>query len=196
MHTPNPTLPPPIALGDKQTKPWGFPMTQNRFANMVWSYAFETHQPSTIIELGSYNAGFTTVLGVHAWNLKVPLHTFDTCIAPDDRWKDLSHFLGIKFHNLDVFANIDFIAKLIQQAGTTYLLCDDGDHPKEFNAFAEFMKVGDIIAAHDYYCPGYWEYDQVPLEKIQESIDKHQLRPFLQSHFDLTGWCAFMKEPL
>src|SRR5690348_15294914 len=109
------------------TCPLGFPMNQNRLALPVWSYAMEIYPPDRIIELGSYGGGFTTAIGVHAWRIGARVVSYDVSVAPDERFKALSDFLGISFITADVFAasTVDAIAGAIREPGVTYLLCDN-----------------------------------------------------------------------
>jgi hypothetical protein len=176
--------------------PLGFNMSQNRMAVPVWSYAMEVYPPAQIVELGSGNGGFTTVLAVHAWRIGAKIFSFERAVAPNRDWQSLSAFLGIQFFKGDLFAEWKTIKELIQRPGVTYLLCDDGDKVKEFNMFAPFIKHGDIVAVHDYCCvdsTGYawWPWSEITKPEIAQTVTDNKLQPWMQEHFDMTGWLAY-----
>lgn len=171
-------------------------MNQNRAAVPAWSYAMEIHPPRRIIELGAYNGGFTTCLGVHAYRIGCEVHSFDIGLCPDIQWQSLTEFLGIKFYTADVFseASIAKIGEMIRAPGVTYLLCDNGNKAKEFNLFAPYLKQGDVIAAHDYCNDSrIWCGGEIIFAQVSETVSVHDLRPFLQPQFDLAAWIAFQK---
>lgn len=183
--------------GGKQTKPLGFPMCQNRLAVPLWSYVMELLEPKTIIEIGSLNGGFTTALGVHAWRIGCEIYSFDTCVAPDENWKALAQFLRISFVNRDCFSleGKSMISRMLQANGTTILMCDGGNKAAEFNEFAQGLKPGGIIAAHDHCKDGeFWVCSEIKKEDVNETVDKCGLEPFMQESFDMAGWLVYRKK--
>jgi cephalosporin hydroxylase len=202
------TFPPLYNTDGSSTCPLGLPMIQNRLAVPIWSYAMELYPPTRIIELGTAGGGFTTVIGVHAWRIGCEVVSWSREVAPDERFAPLARFLGIRFIQGDVFhwANVGQIAAEIQRPGVTFLLCDNGDKAREFNLFAPSLKLGDVIAAHDYSCAGqpmvkistgedraWWPWSEITVEKVAETVKAEKLYPFLQSHFDMAGWLAYVK---
>lgn len=187
---------PMFEYGGRGWTPLGLPMSQNRLAVPTWSFAMEKHPPVNIVEIGTNNGGFTIALGIHAWAIKAQIHTFDITQAPNEDFLPLAAVLPISFHKLDCFSEKGekLIREIIQRPGTTYLLCDGGDKPKEFNHFAEFMKPGDVIAAHDYSVKEeWWPWREVKLCQVQDAIMRHDLSPFMQEHFDMAAWLAYKK---
>jgi hypothetical protein len=178
------------------TCPLGLPMNQNRLAVPTWSYAIEVYPPARIVELGSYGGGFTTALGVHAWRIGAEVVSYDVMQAPDERFKSLAEFLGIRFVREDIFTDRGFnsVAECIGAPGVTYLLCDDGDKKREFNSFAPILKAGDVIAAHDYCAEErWWPWSEIAREDVSGTVEQYRLQPFLQEYFDCAGWLAFRK---
>lgn len=171
----------------------GMPMNQNRLSVPTWSYAMEVYPPKRIIEFGSYNGGFTIALAVHAWNIGANVFSVDIMEAPSEEFRPLARFLGITFYKGDLFLFEDGLKDLIRCRGVTYLLCDGGDKPKEFQGFSKYLKHGDVIAAHDFHTP-YWNCSEITLAEVAESVREHNLKPFMQEHFDCAGWLAFRKE--
>lgn len=189
---------PPFNYGGVSQAPFGFPMSQNRFAAPTWSYAMEVHPPATIVELGCMNGGFTTLLGLHAWRIGAQVFSFDRQKAPCEDWQNLTNFLGVKFFECDIFEKIDFITDLIRRPGVAYVLCDNGDKPREFNLLAPKLKIGDVIGAHDYSAPPmgseYWPWGEIYPHQVEQSVKDNNLQPFLQNHFDYAGWLVYKKE--
>lgn len=183
--------------------PLGFPMCQNRLAVPTWSYAMELHPPKRIVELGTYNGGFTCAIGVHAYRIGTKITSYERARAPDENFAALGKFLGITFRDqVDMWACEGEISKLIAQPGLTYVLCDGGDKQRELATFAKYLKPGDVIASHDYHSktiklapgePHPWPWSEMPAEHGEAVAAANGLKPFLQEHFDWAGWLAFRK---
>lgn len=182
----------PLYKSEGPAYPMGFPMCQNRLAPAVWSYMMEVHRPKQLIELGGGNRGFTTAIGMPAIQFHCQIHSFDHCESGEP-WQDMANFFGIKFYVGDLFEKVDKISNLIRQPGTTFLLCDNGNKPKEFQLFAPYLKLGDVIAAHDYAVEGYWPWGEITPKDVSESVSVNGLEPFEQDYFDTVGWLAYRK---
>lgn len=189
------------------TCPLGFPMSQNRLAVPIWSYAMEILPPARVIELGTANGGFTCALAIHLWNLGATLHTYDRA-APNERYAKLMKFLGVNCLTGDIFGVTKLcehdIATKIRLPGTTFLLCDGGDKPRELATFARYLKPGDVIAGHDYDAmhevdPASpmnerpWQWCELRKHQGDAVALEHGLEPFMQEHFDLAGWLCYRK---
>lgn len=193
----------------ESTKPLGMAMCQNRLAVPTWSYAMEVLPPARIIELGTYSGGLTIALGVHAYHLepRAQVISYERSKAPDERYAALGAFLGIRFRDqIDLWACEREIAELIAMPGTTYVLCDGGDKPRELATFAKYLKPGDVIAAHDFCAEPpisaaeaaftaypWWPWGEVSAAQGYGVMREHGLEPWMQQHFDLAGWLAYRK---
>jgi predicted O-methyltransferase YrrM len=197
------TLFPLYNVDGTSQKPLGFPMSQNRMAVPVWSYAMELLPPARIIELGTNNGGFTTALAMHAWNLKIPIITYDQS-PPDERFSDLARQLGVQFQTGDIWRLAPIISDLIKQPGTTFLLCDGGDKQRELELFAPAMKPGDVIAAHDYDAchhmdpsipmnDRWWQWTEVFKAHGDEVANQNGLYSWMQEYFDVAGWLVYRR---
>lgn len=196
VRTSSPTsrsIPPYDAVGP--TCPLGFPMQQNRHAVPTWSYAMECYPPTRIIEIGSYNGGFTTAIGVHAQQIGARVVSYDVAKAPHARLAALAQFLGIEFRTVDVWTLEKEIGQLIAGPGVTFVLCDGGNKRRELATFAQYLKPGDVIAAHDYVSPGsvWWSWSEIRTEDGAAAVASHDLEPWLQEHFDIAGWLVFRR---
>lgn len=117
------------------------------------------YKPDEIIELGTGYGALTKFLSMFAF-----VHTFDI----QAKFRLIPR--NAVFQQADVFnkATINLIKSLINLYGRTFLLCDDGNKPKEFNTYAPLLKKGDLIFAHD------WG-EEIYLKDIQETILKLHL---------------------
>lgn len=194
-------------------EPFGMPMGQNRLAIPTWSYAMEVLPPARIIELGSWNGAFITMLAVHAWNLspRAKVVTYDRHSGIDERIRPLSNFLGVEYRGRqDLFQCEKEIADLIQQPGITYLLCDNGDKPRELMTFAPYLKPGDVIGAHDYNLAlehpdrvnlsllpegetAYWAWSETREADGERAAAANDLEPWRQDDFDVAAWLVYRK---
>jgi hypothetical protein len=71
------------------------------------------------------------------------------------------------------------IGDLIQGEGKTLLMCDNGNKPGEINAYAKFLKEGDIILGHDYFkgeCElDIWIYKDFGLGEVMGTVEERSL---------------------
>lgn len=196
-------IPAPFPLWNRTAPPgtpMGFGASQNRIAIPVWSYAFEVVPPKRVIELGSHSGGFITALAVHAHNIGATCYGCDHCFLPNNDYALLAAVLGVRwFSNFDLKDphNIEIIKTLINEPGTTYVLCDNGNKVDEFNTFAPSLKPGDIIGGHDYKVDeSYWGWGEITPEHVSASVTACGLEPFQQDAFDLAAWLVYRKPPL
>jgi hypothetical protein len=181
--------------------PLGLPMCQNRLAVPTWSFAFERVPPARIIELGSYSGALAVALGVHAWWIGAKVISYDR-MAPNAKLAPLAAALGVDFRTRDLYTpeTEAEIAALIRHPGTTYVLCDGGDKPRELATYAPYLKPGDCIAGHDYCSSAaplgdasYWPWQELKAEDGAPVAAANDLEPFYQEHMDMAGWLAYRK---
>lgn len=178
-------------------------MCQNRLAVPTWSYGMEVLPPARVLELGTYGGGFITALAVHACMIGARVVTYDRML-PDERIAPLGTSLGVSFRQADIWESEHEIAELIAGSGTTYVLCDGGDKPRELAMFARYLKPGDVIAVHDYDAAHeidpatvtsrrWWPWGEVTQKVAAPIALANGLEPWMQEHFDLAGWLAYRK---
>lgn len=183
--------------GSSPPCPLGFAMNQNRLAVPTWSYAMEIYPPARIIEIGTYNGGFTIAIGVHAHQIGARVVTYDVAKAPDARFAALAKFLEIEFRTANVWDVEAEIAQLIASPGVSYVLCDGGNKPRELSTFGRYLKPGDVIAAHDYMVAGshnaWWGWGEIRIEDGAAVAAAHDLEPWMQEHFDTAAWLTYRR---
>lgn len=173
----------------------GFPMLQNRYAVPFWSYVFEKERPTDVIELGTWEGGFTSCLGVAARNHGTRLHTFGReDINP--RSVPWFEFLRIRSYQGDVFSErcIDALIHICERAeGTTVILCDNGDKRMELKTFANLLRRGDIIAAHDFQNYPWWACSEINEQDMEDCMNRFGLERYMPEEAAQAGWIAGRK---
>lgn len=195
-------------------------LSLNRLLN---SYNFDT-----IIELGTHDGGLSTLFAIYCYGSqhkayaghdgepslyknnshnKSPkqFHTFDIFQRDIPRIEMLK-MLGTNFRQIDFLtdqANINYIGGLIKNGGSTLVLCDGGNKPKEFELFSPFLKKGDIIMAHDWAYDkeafakikerGIWMGQETEWSQIKDSCEKYDIMQVCQDEFDDVVWFCGIK---
>jgi hypothetical protein len=175
--------------GQKTLQKAGVEKAFNVLAENVSSQPFER-----IIEIGTDYGGLTNLLADHKLSEKATMYTYD--INPH---RFVSHNNKINFIVTDVFTIENDLANLIQSPGRTLLLCDGGNKRKEFEVFHRYLKLNDIIMAHD-YAPTEQIFNEKYIHKIwswhefQDSYAEFPgLEPYLQDTFANYAWCIRIK---
>jgi cephalosporin hydroxylase len=196
-------FPDPIDEAKMDYSYFGCSMQQNRYALPALSTLLKYAEPSRIIEFGTRFGGLAVFLGMYSKNHHIPFHTFD--IENQVKYRDYFTFLGIHFHERDIFSpdTRRFISGLINQNGRTILLCD-AIKVKEFNYYADYLKVNDIILAHDYAQDKkdfdairqqrIWWCCEITYKDIEETCRRNNLMPVFASLFRTAAWCCFIKK--
>jgi hypothetical protein len=170
--------------------------------------------PARIIEMGSDRCGLCLIMRdlldeagmvnseVFACDFnKDTTEIFNRDIGPMEQSK------RIEYNELNFWVNGQLnplIINHIQRPGPTILLCDGGDKPREFNAAANFLKIGDVIMAHD-YAPdnGYfqahinnkiWNWHETWDAQIASAYTRCNLKPYMAEEFRQVVWVCARKE--
>lgn len=154
--------------------------------------------PELIIEIGTSNGGFTSLLAGHDLSKNATIHTYDI--------NDVKPFenTNIVVHRGDIFNEFDSLKTLIADSGRVFLFCDGGNKPKEFTLFATILKQGDLIFAHDYivdratferdFQGSEWNWHETKYQDIRRAVEDNGLVPYLSDVFSKVVWASFMKE--
>jgi len=109
--------------------------------------------------------------------------------------------LGVDYIQGDVLDDEEVkwkIAELIAQSGTSVLICDNGNKPREFSYYSRFLKSKDLILSYDYSanCDYFettskdkiWSFWQILDEHIRNACETLPLMPYLQKVFAKAAW--------
>ncbi len=140
-----------------------------------------------IFELGTGVGGLSLYFKLWSNMNKATLWTYDQ--------KDIvpTHIKGIlsdSLKRIDLWTAIPAIGEQIKNGGKTLVFCDNGDKPKEYAALVPFLKVGDIIGAHD------WD-NEIKDADVAAINELYQLEEWRKEINDstLTNIKVFIKKP-
>jgi cephalosporin hydroxylase len=141
----------------------GVPMAQYQCDLLLWERALNHAGPLVaIVEVGTYQGGFSLFLHAQAHARGLRFHTFDV-IEPDRAIPG--------FARVDVFRHPEAIECCLTD-GPVALFCDGGNKPREFQTFAPMTRAGSIIAVHD------WRSETKP-EDVEPLVLDGTVEPFL-----------------
>lgn len=174
----------------------GFIACQNRMAVPAWSYAMEILRPKTVIELGTYDGGFSVPLAIACKNFGAHFVTYDRN-AYNLNLKWWFESLKIDFRLRPDILSPECLAEiggLINGPGVSMVLCDGGDKKREFHVMARFLRSGDVIGAHDFMDVGtYWRSCEITSEDVLGICSELNLMPWNQEIFERAAWLVRRK---
>ena len=166
-------------------------MSQNLIAPAAWALAIMLHKPKMVIEIGTSKGGLSALLADCVAHVGGEFHTFD--IHGDGDFNQYPLRGNATFHlgGCFEFPHAKIIVDCLRAPGRCFLLCDGGNKPKEWNTFRQFLKRGDVIAAHDWcdetipnYSPDFWIMLETPIARL--NVDG--MIPFMDSWFHYSAW--------
>lgn len=189
-------------------------MSQNPFAQQVFTALLKEIRPVRILEIGTFHGGLTLMLRdiLDSLNLNDNIiRTYD--INDQEFLKPLVKDKKIEVLTVNLFNDTysDFIndnskqslLDFIQQSGTTLVLCDGGCKKCEFNLISPLLKKQDIIMAHDYAPNGdyfnkyvknkVWDWLEIQDIDIENSVLANSLLPYEQELAQKAAWCCKVK---
>ena len=107
-------------------------------------------------------------------------------------------------HQYDKLENGEEIIDIITSDGTTLVLCDGGSKKNEFRILSDYLKIGDVIMAHD-YAPNQtyfqehinnkiWNWMEIQDSDIDYSCQRNNLTPFMEQDFRDIVWACKIKQ--
>lgn len=104
----------------------------------------------------------------------------------------------------DKLENGQEVVDIITSEGATLVLCDGGSKKNEFRILSDYLKVGDVIMAHD-YAPNetyfkehinnkVWNWMEIQDSDINESCVKNNLVPYMEDDFRQVVWVCKIKQ--
>ena len=161
----------------------------------IFAEMFREVKYKRVIELGTGTGAFTYFLAASSQSTQVFSFDIDT---PEHLTKIRS--IGVQFIYANVFEYEQPIASLIAGSGRTLLLCDGGDKAREVKTFAKYLKVDDVIMAHDYalskeafHVHHYWRSLELVYEDVRVTCEQENLQPFWPNRMLSVGWLSRIK---
>jgi hypothetical protein len=191
----------------------GLPMLQNRNAVFAWQalterLAADGVRVARVIEIGtgSGHEGLSVLLQLYCLGQGADFVSYQAGGQPgqpglvdlferlriDRRVRDLGHELVVRE-----------IAGEIQGDGVTLVVCDGPDKVREVETFADYLKPGDYILAHD-YAPSrevfdrelrgrLWSWCEITDAQIRATIERNGLQPMLPDVLLTAAWGGWVK---
>jgi hypothetical protein len=136
----------------------------------------------SIVELGTGLGGLTAYLGLWGLRLDVPVHTFDiNAYALESGTGPLFKRLGVSYSQVDIFADSG-AAQVRRAIGTApaYLICDNGNKPREFQTFVPGLSSGSIVSTHDWGA-------EIHGADVEQTVAANDLRPYRPELWSTSG---------
>jgi len=175
----------------------GLPMMQNRQAVLALDaltryLAADGVRPARLIEIGTDRGGRAALLDAYC---AAQVADFITYALGQGENEELLRRLGVDRRAGDVRHEYrtNEIAAELQKEGISILLCDGADKVWEVSTFADYLKPGDLILAHD-YAPSrdvferelagrVWSWCEITDEEIRGAVERNNLEPVLPHVF-------------
>ena len=173
----------PFLLKDTETQHLhhlsnGIPVQQFKGFEKYFSKFLEINKFDRILELGTSRGGLTYFLSTI---FDGPIITVDN----ETKYIDQKVYNVARVMKADhmSFETQQFLHKeFISKEGKTLVLCDGGDKPSIFNAFAALIKDGDFIGVHDFFVSkeeyekqNAWNWMECSEDQIKNVIKEYKL---------------------
>lgn len=109
---------------------------------LLWEALLNSNPQLTgIVELGTWEGGFSRYLASQAWVRGISFTSFDVVVptAPTTLFP---------FHQLDIYRYPEQVEQFL--TGPVALFCDGGNKPRELRTFPPLCAEGSIIVVHDW----------------------------------------------
>lgn len=184
---------------------WGAQQNPNIFE--TFHYFLDEIRPKRILEIGTSIGGLTSFLNYTCKRLSIDCNILSYDIHEHNWYKEMID-AGIDVRVENIFDSNYTVVKqetidFIKQDGITLVLCDGGSKIHEFNLLSNFLKINDIIMAHD-YAPNFdyfeehikykiWNWFEIKDSDVQDAIDKNNLERFKYELFLNVAWLCMRK---
>jgi len=188
----------------------GLIISQHQSVKGYFEKFLQETKPKQILEIGTYDGGFTLMLRDILDNLNLSdttIRTYDILEQKNlkNKKRNIEMFQENLFnHQYDNLINEKIVNDYIKRDGRTIVLCDGGSKKNEFRLLSKFLKSGDIIMAHD-YSPNQeyfekniknkiWNWLEIQDSDINESCEKYNLIPHYENEFRDIVWVCKIKK--
>ena len=127
----------------------GVPAAQYWVEFILWETLLNEKAYSAIVELGTWQGGFSLYLATQAEGRELIFRTYD--IKSPER-----HIPG--FVQLDIFAHAEEIGEHLRSHEPVILFCDGGNKPRELKTFSRYLGPESTIVVHD------WGTEMLPVD--------------------------------
>jgi cephalosporin hydroxylase len=185
-------------------------ISQHKDVGLVFDKLIKQIKPKQVLEIGTADGGLTLMirhlLNDNGLNGSV-IRTYDILEQINLKNKNVD---GIEIitkspfnHPYSDLEYPDEIREFVQREGTTLVLCDGGFKINEFILISKFLKVGDVIMAHDYAEDSkifkeeienkIWNWHEIQYSDISGACENNNLDSYMDDEFQKVVWVCKMK---
>ena len=185
-------------------------ISQHESVGSVFDKLIKQIKPKRILEIGTADGGLTLMLrhllNDNGLNNSI-IRTYDILEQTNLKNKNVD---GIDIITKSPFnypysdlAYPDEIKEFVRSEGTTLVLCDGGFKINEFILMSQFLKVNDVIMAHDYAHDSdvfkkeienkIWNWHEIQYSDISNVCEINNLESYMIDEFKQVVWVCKMK---
>jgi cephalosporin hydroxylase len=185
-------------------------ISQHESVGSVFDKLIKQIKPKRILEIGTADGGLTLMLkdllNDNGLNNSI-IRTYDILEQTNLKNKNVD---GIEIITKSPFnypySDLEYpdeIKEFVQSEGTTLVLCDGGFKINEFILISKFLKVGDVIMAHDYAHDSdvfkkeienkIWNWHEIQYSDISNACEINNLESYMLDEFKQVVWVCKMK---
>jgi hypothetical protein len=185
-------------------------ISQHESVGSVFDKLIKQIKPKRILEIGTADGGLTLMLkdllNDNGLNNSI-IRTYDILEQTNLKNKNVD---GIEIITKSPFnypySDLEYpdeIKEFVQSEGTTLVLCDGGFKINEFILISQFLKVGDVIMAHDYAHDSdvfkkeienkIWNWHEIQYSDISNACEINNLKSYMLDEFKQVVWVCKMK---
>jgi cephalosporin hydroxylase len=185
-------------------------ISQHESVGSVFDKLIKQIKPKRILEIGTADGGLTLMLkdllNDNGLNNSI-IRTYDILEQTNLKNKNVN---GIEIITKSPFnypySDLEYpdeIKEFVQSEGTTLVLCDGGFKINEFILISQFLKVGDVIMAHDYAHDSdvfkkeienkIWNWHEIQYSDISNACEINNLESYMLDEFKQVVWVCKMK---
>jgi cephalosporin hydroxylase len=185
-------------------------ISQHESVGSVFDKLIKQIKPKRILEIGTADGGLTLMLkdllNDNGLNNSI-IRTYDILEQTNLKNKNVD---GIEIITKSPFnypySDLEYpdeIKEFVQSEGTTLVLCDGGFKINEFILISQFLKVGDVIMAHDYAHDSdvfkkeienkIWDWHEIQYSDISNACEINNLESYMLDEFKQVVWVCKMK---
>jgi hypothetical protein len=185
-------------------------ISQHESVGSVFDKLIKQIKPKRILEIGTADGGLTLMLkdllNDNGLNNSI-IRTYDILEQTNLKNKNVD---GIEIITKSPFnypySDLEYpyeIKEFVQSEGTTLVLCDGGFKINEFILISQFLKVGDVIMAHDYAHDSdvfkkeienkIWNWHEIQYSDISNACEINNLESYMLDEFKQVVWVCKMK---
>jgi cephalosporin hydroxylase len=186
---------------------------QHKNVKNVFTQLVNRIKPKRVLEIGTASGGLTLLIrdildesSLHDTSLR-SYDVIDKHYLHDQikNGRNIEVIIKDVFnHQYNELKERDEIVNYIQDDGVTLVLCDGGSKKNEFKILSDYLKIGDVIMAHD-YAPNeeyfqehihgkIWNWLEIQDSDINDACLKNNLVPYMDDDFKQVVWVCKIKE--